>query len=60
MRPIHALGWTRLRRASYVAYLVTVVVIVVASGVPTDRGVLAALIVTGLLLTAGGARRCRC
>jgi hypothetical protein len=43
LAPIHALGWRRVRRAAYVAYLALLVWIVIADGVPTGRTVLAAV-----------------
>jgi hypothetical protein len=54
LRPIHAVGWTRVRRTAYVAYAVVVLYIVIAFGVPTGRITLAILIVSGLLLTSIG------
>lgn len=46
--------WRRIRRVSYAGYLAVLVWIVLAYGVPTQRIPLAAVIVTGLLLTSLG------
>jgi membrane-associated phospholipid phosphatase len=54
LAPIHALGWRRVRRAAYVAYLALLVWIVIADGVPTGRTVLAVIIIGGLALTSIG------
>ncbi len=54
LRPVHAVGWPRVRLAAYVAYAAVVVAIVIFSGVPTGRTTLAALIMIGLLLTSIG------
>jgi membrane-associated phospholipid phosphatase len=54
LRPIHAVGWLRVRRAAYVLYAVVIVAIVVVDGVPTGRASLAVVIVSGLALTSIG------
>jgi membrane-associated phospholipid phosphatase len=54
LRPIHSVGWPRVRQAAYVAYAAVVVAIVIFSGVPTGRTALAVLIMSGLLLTSIG------
>ena len=54
LRPIHAVGWARVRRGAYVAYALLVLYIVIAFGVPTGRTTLALLIISGLLLTSIG------
>lgn len=52
--PTQALGWTYLRRAAYVLYFGSVGWFVAAEGVPTNRASLAAIIVSGLMLTSIG------
>jgi membrane-associated phospholipid phosphatase len=54
LRPIHAVGWPRVRRGAYVAYGAAVLYIVIAFGVPTGRTTLALLVMSGLLLTSIG------
>ena len=46
--------WRRIRRAAYVGYFAVLVVIVIETGVPTSRPALAAIVISGLLLTSIG------
>jgi len=52
--PAKARHWERVRRISYALYFAALVVIVIRSGVPTGRPVLATIIIIGLLLTSIG------
>ncbi len=54
LRPIHAVGWHRVRVASYAVYAAVLIWIVIADGVPTGRTTLAVIIVSGLALTSLG------
>lgn len=54
LRPIHAVGWTRVRIAAYVLYFATLLAIVILDGVPTGRASLAIIIMAGLALTSVG------
>jgi membrane-associated phospholipid phosphatase len=52
--PLTASRWRRVRWGAYAAYFAVLVVIVVKTGVPTGRPALAAIVITGLLLTSIG------
>jgi membrane-associated phospholipid phosphatase len=54
LRPVHALGWRRVRRAAYGGYFALLTWIVITHGVPTGRTALAILIMSGLALTSLG------
>lgn len=54
LRPIHAIGWTRVRIAAYAGYVAVLVWIVITYGVPTGRVPLAIIIMVGLALTSVG------
>ncbi|MGI8679696.1 MAG: phosphatase PAP2 family protein [Jatrophihabitans sp.] len=54
LRPLHAVGWTRVRLAAYAAYAAVLIGIVVVVGVPTGRISLAIIIMLGLALTSVG------
>jgi membrane-associated phospholipid phosphatase len=54
LRPIHALGWRRVRLGAYGAYFALLTWIVITDGVPTGRAALAIIIMTGLALTSIG------
>jgi membrane-associated phospholipid phosphatase len=54
LRPIHALGWHRVRWAAYGAYFALLTGIVIVEGVPTGRTSLAIIIMSGLALTSIG------
>jgi membrane-associated phospholipid phosphatase len=52
--PLSEQQWRRMRRGAYALYFAVLAWIVIRFGVPTDRLPLAAVIVTGLLLTSIG------
>ncbi|MEO9139404.1 MAG: phosphatase PAP2 family protein [Jatrophihabitans sp.] len=54
LRPIHAVGWTRVRLAAYAVFLTVVAWSVFVDGIPTDRTPLAVTIIVGLVLTSVG------
>jgi membrane-associated phospholipid phosphatase len=54
LRPIHALGWRRLRWGAFGVYFTLLAWIVATNGVPTGRTTLAVIIMTGLALTSIG------
>jgi membrane-associated phospholipid phosphatase len=54
LRPVHALGWRRLRLGAYGGYFAVLAWIVVTDGVPTGRTALAIIVMTGLALTSIG------
>jgi membrane-associated phospholipid phosphatase len=54
LRPIHAIGWPRIRWAALVVYVGILVFIVLADGVPTGRAALAIIIVSGLAISTIG------
>lgn len=54
LRPLHALGWRRVRWGAYGIYFALLAWIVVTNGVPTGRTTLAVIIMCGLALTSIG------
>lgn len=54
LRPIHSVGWSRIRVVAYVVYAAVVAWTVAENGIPTDREKLAIIIVSGLGLTSVG------
>ncbi len=54
LRPIHALGWHRVRWGAYAVYFALLAWIVATDGVPTGRTTLAIIIMVGLALTSIG------
>ena len=54
MRPIHAVGWHRIRIAAGLAYFAYLAVTISQHGVPTGRKQLAYLVVIGLAITCLG------
>lgn len=54
LRPVHAVGWERVRWSAYAAYLAALAWIVFDKGVPTGRTSLAVIVITGLAFTSIG------
>jgi PAP2 superfamily len=54
LRPVHALGWRRVRWGAYGVYFTLLTWIVATNGVPTARTSLAVIIMVGLALTSIG------
>lgn len=54
LRPIHAIGWQRIRWAALAGYFAILAWIVLTDGVPTGRPTLAIIIVSGLIITRMG------
>jgi membrane-associated phospholipid phosphatase len=54
LRPIHAVGWRRVRWGTYGVYFALLAWIVATKGVPTGRTSLAIIIMSGLALTSIG------
>lgn len=54
MRPIHAIGWRTIRFSLAAVYLVYLVNRLVSKGVPTDREMLAKLVMLGLAISVLG------
>jgi hypothetical protein len=47
LRAVDHIGWTRIRRAAVLGYALAWLVILLSSGVPTGRNIIAVLLVTG-------------
>src|SRR5664279_4193455 len=54
MRPIRAIGWSRIRLGVFALYFAVLLAIVAIDGVPTGRQTIAVIIVSGLGVTAIG------
>jgi membrane-associated phospholipid phosphatase len=54
LRPVHALGWRRIRWCAYAVYSVALIWVVLDDGVPTGRAALSAIVVAGLLISRIG------
>jgi membrane-associated phospholipid phosphatase len=54
LRPIHAIGWPRIRWTALVGYLGVLVAIVLTEGVPTGRGAIGVIMMSGLAISRLG------
>lgn len=54
LRPIHAIGWRRVRFGAALVYFAVILDILISDGVPTGRTALSCLIVAGLAITCLG------